>query len=69
VKDIRPLSDRELAEVQAGYKQTTAEWKLCEQEFIRRQGMPIARRAWIAIWISVAALALSAMSALMAYFK
>jgi hypothetical protein len=50
-------------------KPTTAEWKLCEQEFIRRQGMPTARRSWIAIWISVAALALSALSALLAYFK
>jgi hypothetical protein len=69
MKALRSIPDRELAEFQASYKPTTAEWKLCEQEFIRRQGMPAARRSWIAIWISIAALALSALSALLVYFK
>jgi len=39
VKDLTTLSERELADLQASHKQPTAEWKLCEQEFIRRQGM------------------------------
>ena len=69
MRDLRKLSQRELADCQAGYKSTTPQWKLCEQEFIRRQGMPAARRSWIAIWISLGALGLSALATLLAYLK
>ena len=69
MKDLRSLTDRELADLQSDYKTTTAEWKLCEQEFIRRQGMQAARRSRIAIWISVGALAMSGLAAFLAYVK
>lgn len=69
MKGFKHMSDRELADYMAGYKESTPEWIMCQQEFKRREGMPAARRAWIAIWISIAALALSAMSALLSYFK
>ena len=70
MKDVRSLSDRELADYQSDYRQNAAEWKLCEQEFIRRQGMPAAERARVAIWISIGALLLSALSTFLSiYYK
>ena len=69
MRDVKAMSERDLAEYQSGYKTSTAEWKVCEEEFERRRGMPATRRSWIAIWISVAALALTALNSLLIYYK
>ena len=69
MKDLRAMSERELADYQSDYKTSTAQWKLCEEEFERRRGMPAARRSWIAIWISLGALALAALNSLFVYYK
>jgi hypothetical protein len=69
VKDFKAMSERELADYQSGYKSTAPEWKLCEEEFERRRGMPAARRSLIAIWISVAALLVSVVNSALVYYK
>ena len=69
MKDVKPLTDQELADLQSDYKPIAAEWRICEEEFQRRRGMPAARRARIAIGISIVALALSAFSIWLTYSK
>ena len=43
MRDVKAMSERDLAEYQSGYKTSTAEWKVCEEEFERRRGMPATR--------------------------
>jgi len=69
MKNVKLLTDRELADLQSDYKPTTAEWRICEEEFQRRRDRPAARRAWTAIGISIVALALSAFSIWFTYSK
>jgi hypothetical protein len=40
MRDVKAMSERDLAEYQSSYKTSTAEWKVCEEEFERRRGMP-----------------------------
>ena len=62
MKDLKTLTDRELADYMAGFKPGVAEHILCMEEFKRRGGESTARRSWIAIWISLAALVIAALS-------
>ena len=64
MKDVRQMSDRELADFQSTYRRETSEWKLCEQEFQRRTQRPEAIRSWIAIGISAVALVASIIAVL-----
>ena len=70
MRDVKAMSERDLAEYQSGYKTSSAEWKVCEEEFERKaRHAGDARRSWIAIWISVAALALTALNSPLIYYK
>jgi hypothetical protein len=61
MQDLTALSDYQLAALQmAGFNPGSAQWKLCEQEVTRRRGMPAGQRVWIAIWIFMGGLVLSA---------
>ncbi len=66
--DYRGMSDIELAKHMSGYREGTKEHILCQQEFARRQGSSSARRSRIAIWISVGAFLLAALSALITIY-
>ena len=63
-KALQKLSNEDLAQRMAGFKPTTQDYILCQQEFIRRQNAPTALRAWVAIGISVAALVVSILVAI-----
>lgn len=67
--DVKKMTDIELADFEAGHRSGTRNHILSREEWARRQGMPAGRRAWIAIWISVSAMVLAALSALLAYLK
>ena len=36
MRDVKAMSERDLAEYQSGYKTSSAEWKVCEEEFERK---------------------------------
>jgi hypothetical protein len=61
VRDLTAVSDCQLAALQMeSVDSNPTGWKLCEQEITRRQGMPPGQRRWVAIWIFMGALVLSA---------
>ena len=53
---LRNMTDSKLYEWTAGWETTTDRWIAGQQEIKRRNDIPIARRFWVAIIISVAAL-------------
>jgi hypothetical protein len=58
-KQLRELTDEELAEFWAGWKPGSSDYYMAEMEVRRRQRQPDEIRGWIAIAISACALALS----------
>ena len=60
------MSDEDLAAHWSGWKRDTGDWFLTEMEVKRRQTAANEMRGWVALVLSVAALALSIVSL---YFK
>ena len=57
--NLKKMSDRDLAEYQAGWRPDTRQYILAEMEIQSRLQQPGALRSWIAIGLSVIALLLS----------
>lgn len=57
--NLKKMSDRDLAEYQAGWRPDTRQYILAEMEIQSRLQQPGSIRSWIAIAISVVALLVS----------
>lgn len=62
MRDVKKVSDDELAKMQEGWREGTRNWILCKYEWERRLRRPDAIRSWIAICISAFALLISVIS-------
>jgi hypothetical protein len=58
-RELRSMSDEQLAEYMTSWKQHTGNYILCEMEFKRRQNRGNELRGWISLGLSVLAIIIS----------
>jgi hypothetical protein len=58
-KQLRKMSDEELAEFWSGWKPHTPDYFMAEMEVRRRQSAPTELRGWISLTLSVVAIVIS----------
>ena len=59
MKDLRRMTDEDLAQYMTGWKETTQNYIMCEIEFKRRLQAGNEVRGWIALGLSVLAILIS----------